>query len=66
MAGLVLLVALVDVLVLNNAHRLDRYLTHERILVLEKVLGIMLAALAVELGVQGLAQLGIITLSGAH
>jgi multiple antibiotic resistance protein len=65
-AGMVLLVALVDVLVLNNSHRLDRYLTHERILVLEKVLGIMLAALAVELVVQGLAQLGIISLSGAH
>lgn len=65
-ALLVLLVAVIDVAVLNSAHRLDKYLTSERILVLEKVLGIMLAALAVELVVQGMAQLGIITLTGAH
>ncbi len=64
-AGMVLLVALIDLAILNSAHRLDKYLTHERILVLEKVLGIMLAALAVELMVQGLAQLGIVTLA-AH
>jgi len=65
-ALLVLLVGVIDVAVLNSAHRLDKYLTSERILVLEKVLGIMLAALAVEMMVQGLAQLGIITLTGGH
>ena len=65
-ALLVLLVAVIDVAVLNSAHRLDKYLTSERILVLEKVLGIMLAALAVEMMVQGLAQLGIITLTVGH
>lgn len=64
-AAMVLLIAVIDLAILNSAHRLDKYLTHERILVLEKVLGIMLAALAVELIVQGMAQLGIITLA-AH
>ena len=64
--GMVLLIAAIDVAILNSAHRLDKFLTHERILVLEKVLGIMLAALAVELVVQGMALLGIITLTGAH
>lgn len=64
--ALIFLVALIDAVVLTNSHRLDKYLTSERILVLEKVLGIMLAALAVEMVVQGLAQLGIITLTGAH
>jgi MarC family membrane protein len=63
---MVLLVAVIDMAILNSAHRLDKYLTSERILVLEKVLGIMLAALAVEMMVQGLAQLGIITLTGGH
>ena len=62
-AVLVLLVAVIDMAILNSAHRLDKYLTSERILVLEKVLGIMLAALAVEMIMQGLAQLGIITLA---
>ncbi len=65
-ALLVLLVAVIDVAILNSAHRLDKYLTSERILVLEKLLGIMLAALAVEMMLQGLAQLGIIALTGGH
>ena len=39
---------------------LDKYLTHERILVLEKLLGIFLAALAVQLMVDGLVDLRII------
>jgi len=41
-------------------------LTHERILVLEKLLGILLAALAVQMVLNGLAQLGIISMSGGH
>jgi small neutral amino acid transporter SnatA (MarC family) len=41
-------------------------LTHERILVMEKLLGIMLAALAVQLILAGLADVGVVTLSGGH
>ena len=65
-AGLVLLVAVIDYGVLLESHRLDKYLTHERILVLEKLLGILLAALAVQMIVNGLGQLGIIATSAAH
>jgi multiple antibiotic resistance protein len=65
-AALVLLVALIDFGVLLVSHRLDNYLTHERILVLEKLLGILLAALAVQMILNGLAELGIITMTGGH
>ena len=65
-AGLVLLVAVIDYGALLVSHRLDKYLTHERILVLEKLLGILLAALAVQMIVNGLGQLGIIATSAAH
>jgi multiple antibiotic resistance protein len=65
-AALVLLVALIDFGVLLVSHRLDNYLTPERILVLEKLLGILLAALAVQMIVNGLAELGIISMTGGH
>ncbi len=63
---LVLLVAVIDFGIFMVSHRLDKYLTHERILVLEKLLGILLAALAVQMTLNGLAELGIITMSGGH
>jgi MarC family membrane protein len=65
-ALMVLLVAAIDFGIFLVSHRLDKYLTHERILVLEKLLGILLAALAVQMILNGLAQLGIITMSGGH
>jgi multiple antibiotic resistance protein len=64
--GMLLIVAAIDYGVFTVAHGLDKYLTHERILVLEKLLGIMLAALAVQLVLNGLADVGVLTLSGAH
>ena len=45
--GMLLVVAIIDYGVFLVSHRLDNWLTHERILVMEKLLGIMLAALAV-------------------
>jgi MarC family membrane protein len=60
---LVLVVAAIDFGVFLISHRLDKYLTHERILVLEKLLGIFLAALAVQLMVDGLVDLHIIAAS---
>jgi small neutral amino acid transporter SnatA (MarC family) len=62
---LVLVVAAIDLGVFMISHRLDRSLTNERILVLEKLLGIFLAALAVQLIINGLVDLRIIT-SIAH
>jgi multiple antibiotic resistance protein len=64
--GMLLVVAAIDFGVFLVSHRLDNWLTHERILVMEKVLGILLAALAVQLILAGLADVGVITLSGGH
>jgi small neutral amino acid transporter SnatA (MarC family) len=64
--GMLLVVAVLDLLIFAVAHRLDRFLTYERILVLEKLLGILLAALAVQLILNGLADVGVLTLSGGH
>lgn len=66
-AAMVLLVAVIDFGAFLASHRLDKYLTHERIVLLEKLLGILLAALAVQMMLNGLAELGIITMTtGAH
>jgi len=65
-ALMVLLVAVIDFGIFLVSHRLDKYLTHERILVLEKLLGILLAALAVQMILNGLAELGVITMGGGH
>ena len=64
--GMLLVVAVIDFGVFLVSHRLDNWLTHERILVMEKVLGILLAALAVQLILAGLADVGVMTLSGGH
>jgi multiple antibiotic resistance protein len=64
--GMLLVVAVIDFGTFMLSHRLDNWLTHERILVMEKVLGILLAALAVQLVLAGLADVGVITLSGGH
>jgi multiple antibiotic resistance protein len=64
--GMLLVVAAIDFGVFLVSHSLDRYLTHERILVLEKLLGIMLCALAVQLVLNGLADVGVLTLTGGH
>jgi MarC family membrane protein len=64
--GMLLVVAAIDFGVFLVSHRLDNWLTHERILVMEKVLGILLAALAVQLILAGMADVGVITLSGGH
>jgi multiple antibiotic resistance protein len=63
--AMVLVVAAIDLGVFLVSHRLDKYLTNERVMVLEKLLGIFLAALAVQLIVNGLVDLHIIT-SSAH
>ena len=46
---MVLLVAVIDYGIFLVSHRLDKYLTHERIMLMEKLLGILLAALAVQM-----------------
>jgi len=57
---LVLLVAAFDLLVFTNMDIMARYLNKARLAVTEAVFGILLAALAVELMLRGLADLGVI------
>ena len=65
-AAMVLAVAALDFAIFLFSYRLDNVLTKERIIVAEKLLGILLAALAVQMMLDGLAEMGVITLNGGH
>ncbi len=58
--ALVLLVGVIDFAVFRNMDKLARHLDPSRLAVTEAVFGVLLAALAVQLMVDGLADLGII------
>ncbi len=60
--GIILLV--IDVVVFRWAERVGAHLDESRMLVTEKVFGFLLAALAVQLALDGLADLGVIHLVG--
>ena len=60
LVGVVLAIAALDVLVLWLVRPAGARISPEGIIVLEQVLGVLLAAVAVELIVIGLGQLGII------
>ena len=62
--AMILVIALIDFGVLYSADRIAKYLSPSTVELLERVLGILLGALAVELIVVGLATLGIISTSG--
>ncbi len=59
--GLVLLVGAIDFAVFRNMDKLAKHLDPSRLAITEAVFGVLLAALAVQLMVDGLADLGIIT-----
>ncbi len=61
---LVLLVAALDWLVFTNLDRIAGLLDKSRMAVTEAVFGVLLAALAVELVLRGLADLGVFDLVG--
>jgi small neutral amino acid transporter SnatA (MarC family) len=63
--GLLAVVLLLDVVVFRWANRVGDHLDENRLLVTEKVFGFLLAALAVQLMLNGLNDLGLIQL-GAH
>lgn len=63
--GLLVLVILIDVAVFRWAERVSAHLDESRMLVIEKVFGFLLAALSVQLALDGLADLGVIHLA-AH
>ena len=59
---MILVILLIDYLVLSSADRVASRISHATIELLEKVLGILLAALAVELILIGIADaIGIVT-----
>lgn len=64
--GLVLLVGAIDWLVFRNMNKLSKYLDPSRLAVTEAVFGVLLAALAVQLMLDGLHVLGIISLISGH
>ena len=59
--GLVLLVGAIDFAVFRNMDKLARHLDPSRLVITEAVFGVLLAALAIQLMVDGLADLGIIS-----
>ena len=59
--GLVLLMGVVDILVFGNINRLSKHLDPSRMVVTEVVFGVLLAALAVQLVIDGLADLNLIS-----
>ncbi len=63
---LVLLMGAFDWLIFKNLDSLAKHLDKSRLAVTEAVFGVLLAALAVQLVLQGLADLGIITLAAGH
>ncbi len=64
MVILVLLVAAFDWLIFGNLDRIAAHLDKSRMAVTEAVFGVLLAALAVELVIRGLAELGVFDLVG--
>ena len=64
--GLVLLMGALDIAVFTNLDKLSKHLDPSRLAVTEAVFGVLLAALAVQLMLDGLHVLGIITTLGAH
>jgi multiple antibiotic resistance protein len=58
--GILVLVLLIDVLVFRWANRVSEKLDEGRMLVTEKVFGFLIAAIAVQLVLDGLASVGVI------
>jgi len=66
LVALVLLMGLIDWLVFTNIDKLAKHLDPSRLAVTEAVFGVLLAALAVQLMLDGLQDLGIISMLVSH
>ncbi len=64
--GLILLVAALDYVVFTNIDALAKRMKPASLVVSEVVFGILLTAVAVQLFVSGLVNLGIVTANAAH
>lgn len=60
LVALVLIMGLIDMLIFTNLDKISKHLDPHRLAVTEAVFGVLLAALAIQLMLDGLAQLGII------
>jgi MarC family membrane protein len=63
---MIAIIALIDLGVLLGSDYVARYLSEATVELLEVILGIFLGAMAVQLVLNGLAELGIITMTGGH
>ena len=63
---MIAIVAVIDLAVLLGSDHVARYLSEATVQLLEVILGIFLGAMAVQLMLNGLADLGIITMTGGH
>jgi small neutral amino acid transporter SnatA (MarC family) len=64
--GLVLLVGLIDLLLFRNIKSIAKYMNPSAMVVTEAVFGVLLAALAVQMMVLGLSELGVISATIGH
>ena len=64
--GLVLLVGLIDMLVFRNIDLVAKRLDQSRLVVTEAVFGVLFAAVAVQLFLEGLQDLGIVVMEILH
>jgi multiple antibiotic resistance protein len=64
--ALILIVGAIDWLIFRNMDKLAKHLDPSRLAVTEAVFGVLLAALAVQLMLDGLADLGILAMAAAH
>ena len=63
---MIAIIAIIDLGVLLGSDYVARYLSEATVQLLEVILGIFLGAMAVQLMLNGLAELGIITMTGGH
>jgi multiple antibiotic resistance protein len=61
LVGLVLLVGAIDFAVFRNMDKLSKHLDPSRLVITEVIFGVLLAALAVQLMADGLAEMGVIS-----
>lgn len=61
---MIVIIAIIDLGILLGSDRVARYLSEATVELLEVILGIFLGALAIQLMLNGLAEVGVITLSG--
>ena len=64
--GLVLLVGVIDILIFRNIDVVARYMDQSRLVVAEAVFGVLFAAVAVQLFLEGLQDLGIVVMEILH